>query len=121
MAVSPPISGKVDNADFKGCAGASFDNVRIPRDQMLARFAQVARDGTYTKPPHAKLSCKPLSFETRISLLTPFDLRRGYDIHSCADDWQHLVEPCEGVHHCYALPPHSTAGKAIDQMREEHE
>ncbi|KAL8277204.1 hypothetical protein RQP46_010377 [Phenoliferia psychrophenolica] len=35
---------------------ASFDHVRIPRNQMLARFAQVARDGKYTKPPHSKLS-----------------------------------------------------------------
>ncbi|KAM0754099.1 acyl-CoA oxidase [Meredithblackwellia eburnea MCA 4105] len=35
---------------------ARFSNVRIPRDQMLARFARVAKDGTYTKPPHSKLS-----------------------------------------------------------------
>ncbi|EGO20267.1 hypothetical protein SERLADRAFT_477680 [Serpula lacrymans var. lacrymans S7.9] len=35
---------------------ASFNHVKIPRDNMLSRFAQVTRDGQYVKPPHAKLS-----------------------------------------------------------------
>ncbi|KNC56449.1 peroxisomal acyl-coenzyme A oxidase 1 [Thecamonas trahens ATCC 50062] len=33
----------------------AFDSVRIPRNQLLARYATVARDGTYTKPPHEKI------------------------------------------------------------------
>ncbi|KAI8050936.1 acyl-CoA dehydrogenase/oxidase C-terminal [Syncephalis plumigaleata] len=32
-----------------------FNRHRIPRDYMLARFARVERDGTYVKPPHAKV------------------------------------------------------------------
>lgn len=35
---------------------ARFDHVRVPRAQMLSKFAQVMKDGTYVKPPHAKLS-----------------------------------------------------------------
>lgn len=37
-------------------AVALFDHVRIPRDNMLMRFAQVSADGTYTPPVHSKLS-----------------------------------------------------------------
>jgi len=33
-----------------------FDRVRIPRDQMLMRYANVSREGRYSTPPHAKLS-----------------------------------------------------------------
>ncbi|KAI9597771.1 acyl-CoA dehydrogenase/oxidase C-terminal [Syncephalis fuscata] len=32
-----------------------FNQHRIPRAYMLARFAQVRRDGVYVKPPHAKV------------------------------------------------------------------
>lgn len=35
---------------------ALFDHVRIPRDNMLMRFAKVSRDGEYTPPVHMKLS-----------------------------------------------------------------
>jgi acyl-CoA oxidase len=37
-------------------AVALFDHVRIPRDNMLMRFAQVTRDGQYIRPVHDKLS-----------------------------------------------------------------
>jgi len=33
-----------------------FHNVRVPRDNMLMRWAQVSPDGVYTKPPKAQLS-----------------------------------------------------------------
>lgn len=33
-----------------------FNHVRIPRNQLLMRFAQVSSDGTYTKPPHQKMA-----------------------------------------------------------------
>lgn len=33
-----------------------FDNVRIPRENMLMKFAKVSRDGKYTPPVHSKLS-----------------------------------------------------------------
>jgi len=33
-----------------------LNNVRIPRENMLMKYAQVAPDGTYTKPPAAKLT-----------------------------------------------------------------
>eukprot|EP00002_Diphylleia_rotans_P016704 TRINITY_DN3247_c0_g5_i1.p1 TRINITY_DN3247_c0_g5~~TRINITY_DN3247_c0_g5_i1.p1 ORF type:complete len:669 (+),score=153.34 TRINITY_DN3247_c0_g5_i1:60-2009(+) len=35
---------------------ARFDQVRIPRRNMLMRFAKVDRSGSYSKPPHEKLS-----------------------------------------------------------------
>lgn len=42
--------GSVDNGY------ARFDHYRIPKENMLSKFAQVTEDGTYVKPPHAKLS-----------------------------------------------------------------
>ncbi|OZJ05098.1 hypothetical protein BZG36_01355 [Bifiguratus adelaidae] len=33
-----------------------FHQHRIPRENMLMKFAQVSKDGKYTKPPHDKLS-----------------------------------------------------------------
>lgn len=39
-----------------------FNNVRIPRDHMLMRFAQVSPDGTYTTPPHSKVSYATMVF-----------------------------------------------------------
>lgn len=35
---------------------ALFDHVRIPRDNMLMKFAQVTKDGQYAPPVHMKLS-----------------------------------------------------------------
>jgi len=35
---------------------ALFDHVRIPKEHMLSKFAQVTKDSEYVKPPHAKLS-----------------------------------------------------------------
>lgn len=35
---------------------ARFDHVRIPRENMLSKFAQVTAEGKYVQPPHAKLS-----------------------------------------------------------------
>jgi acyl-CoA oxidase len=47
-------------------AYASNDNgflklkdVRIPREQLLMRWARVDPDGTFTRPPHDKLACVP--------------------------------------------------------------
>ena len=48
----------------KACGGnsandngfARFDRVRIPKENMLSRFAQVTPEGEYVQPPHAKLS-----------------------------------------------------------------
>ncbi|KAG6864903.1 hypothetical protein C0991_006473 [Blastosporella zonata] len=35
---------------------ARFDRVRIPKENMLSKFAQVTDEGEYVQPPHAKLS-----------------------------------------------------------------
>ncbi|KAF8932927.1 acyl-CoA dehydrogenase/oxidase [Dissophora ornata] len=35
---------------------ARFNNVRIPRENMLMRFSQVSREGVYSKPIHPKLA-----------------------------------------------------------------
>ncbi|KAI8917510.1 acyl-CoA dehydrogenase/oxidase [Powellomyces hirtus] len=42
--------GSVDNGFML------FDKVRIPRENMLMRFARVEPDGTYVRPPSSKLS-----------------------------------------------------------------
>jgi acyl-CoA oxidase len=39
-----------------------FKNVRIPRDQMLMKFAQVGRDGRYSKPASEKLAYGTMVF-----------------------------------------------------------
>lgn len=43
-------------ADMIWILVAFFDHVRIPRDNMLMRFAKVSRSGEYTPPVHSKLS-----------------------------------------------------------------
>lgn len=35
---------------------ARFNHVRIPKEQMLSKFARVTDEGEYVQPPHAKLS-----------------------------------------------------------------
>ncbi|KAG6917134.1 hypothetical protein DXG01_003724 [Tephrocybe rancida] len=35
---------------------ARFDHIRIPKENMLSKFAQVTDEGEYVHPPHAKLS-----------------------------------------------------------------
>ncbi|XP_068448392.1 peroxisomal acyl-coenzyme A oxidase 1 isoform X2 [Clinocottus analis] len=47
---------EVDNGYLK------LENVRIPRDNMLMKFAKVEPDGTYVKPPSAKLTYGTMVF-----------------------------------------------------------
>ncbi|KAG7486680.1 peroxisomal acyl-coenzyme A oxidase 1 isoform X2 [Solea senegalensis] len=47
---------EVDNGFLK------LDNVRIPRDNMLMKYAKVDPDGTYMKPPSAKLTYGTMVF-----------------------------------------------------------
>eukprot|EP01118_Nematostelium_gracile_P014776 TRINITY_DN5834_c0_g1_i3.p1 TRINITY_DN5834_c0_g1~~TRINITY_DN5834_c0_g1_i3.p1 ORF type:complete len:661 (+),score=163.65 TRINITY_DN5834_c0_g1_i3:142-2124(+) len=42
--------GTIDNGFLR------FDHVRIPRRNMLMRFAKVSPEGTYSKPPHDKIA-----------------------------------------------------------------
>lgn len=35
---------------------ARFNHVRIPKENMLSKFAGVTPEGEYMRPPHAKLS-----------------------------------------------------------------
>jgi len=37
-----------------------FDHVRIPRDYMMMKHAQVSEDGVHTKPPRATVACGAL-------------------------------------------------------------
>jgi acyl-CoA oxidase len=46
----------VDNGYLK------LDKVRIPRTNMLMRFAQVSKEGKFHKPPHDKISYGMNSF-----------------------------------------------------------
>ncbi|KAJ3743326.1 peroxisomal oxidase [Lentinula detonsa] len=55
------IAGDIGPKSFNGFAAtdngfARFDHVRIPKEHMLSRFAQVTDDGKYVQPPHAKIS-----------------------------------------------------------------
>uniref|UniRef100_A0A672Z0V8 Acyl-coenzyme A oxidase n=1 Tax=Sphaeramia orbicularis TaxID=375764 RepID=A0A672Z0V8_9TELE len=47
---------EVDNGFLK------MDNVRIPRENMLMKYAKVEPDGTYVKPPSAKLTYGTMVF-----------------------------------------------------------
>ncbi|XP_069553267.1 peroxisomal acyl-coenzyme A oxidase 1 isoform X2 [Brachyistius frenatus] len=47
---------EVDNGFLK------LENVRIPRENMLMKYAKVAPDGTYAKPPSAKLTYGTMVF-----------------------------------------------------------
>uniref|UniRef100_A0A8C7VM02 Acyl-coenzyme A oxidase n=1 Tax=Oncorhynchus mykiss TaxID=8022 RepID=A0A8C7VM02_ONCMY len=47
---------EVDNGYLK------LENVRIPRDHMLMKYAKVEADGTYVKPPSAKLTYGTMVF-----------------------------------------------------------
>ncbi|XP_072318611.1 peroxisomal acyl-coenzyme A oxidase 1 isoform X1 [Eucyclogobius newberryi] len=47
---------EVDNGFLK------LDNFRIPRDNMLMKYAKVAPDGSYVKPPSAKLTYGTMVF-----------------------------------------------------------
>ncbi|GAA5967039.1 hypothetical protein JCM21900_003631 [Sporobolomyces salmonicolor] len=51
--IGPKVHGAMGSLDN---GWARFDKVRIPRSQMLARFAQVTAEGKYVQPPHDKLS-----------------------------------------------------------------
>ena len=46
---------------MNGCAAVDhgfvrFDHVRVPKSQMLSKFATVTEGGKYVPAPHAKLS-----------------------------------------------------------------
>lgn len=58
---------------------ARFDQVRIPKSQMLSKFAKVTDEGKYVPAPHAKLSYGGvsdfvLSFEDNRAVLLTFGL-----------------------------------------------
>ncbi|KAF5349311.1 hypothetical protein D9758_011761 [Tetrapyrgos nigripes] len=54
-------AGDIGPKAFAGFAAtdngfARFNHVRIPKENMLSKFAQVTDKGEYVKPPHAKIS-----------------------------------------------------------------
>ncbi|KAG5350604.1 hypothetical protein C0989_010187 [Termitomyces sp. Mn162] len=51
--IGPKVHGGFTTVDN---GFARFDHVRIPKENMLSKFAQVTDDGKYVQPPHAKLS-----------------------------------------------------------------
>ncbi|KAI7857427.1 acyl-CoA dehydrogenase/oxidase C-terminal, partial [Circinella umbellata] len=53
----------------KNFVDALFDNVRIPRDYMLMRFAKVSKTGEYQPPVHSKLSYGSM-VKLRVSILS---------------------------------------------------
>ncbi|KAI9250226.1 acyl-CoA dehydrogenase/oxidase C-terminal [Phascolomyces articulosus] len=51
--IGPKAYGGFATTDNGYCI---FDHVRIPRDNMLMRFAQVSKEGVYSPPVHSKAS-----------------------------------------------------------------
>ncbi|KAM0786049.1 hypothetical protein ACM66B_006860 [Microbotryomycetes sp. NB124-2] len=51
--IGPKVHGGMAAVDN---GWARFNNVRIPRDQMLNRFSKVSPEGKYSKPPHDKIA-----------------------------------------------------------------
>ncbi|THH05030.1 hypothetical protein EW146_g10011 [Bondarzewia mesenterica] len=51
--IGPKAMGGWANMDH---GFAQFDHIRIPRGNMLSRFAEVTKEGRYVRPPHAKMS-----------------------------------------------------------------
>jgi acyl-CoA oxidase len=56
-----------------------LDNVRIPRDQMLMKYAQVAPDGTYSKPPTDKIT-----YGTMVQYTLGYSSNLPYTLQCCA-------------------------------------
>jgi acyl-CoA oxidase len=61
---------------MKGCSAtdhgfAQFNRVRIPKENMLSKFAQVTNEGMYVQPPHSKLSYGGVRFNLLVCLLHP--------------------------------------------------
>ncbi|ORX60659.1 acyl-CoA oxidase [Hesseltinella vesiculosa] len=55
---------------------AMFDQVRIPRDNMLMRFAKVTNTGEYTKPVHNKLSYGSM-VKLRVGMIAEAGMKLG--------------------------------------------
>jgi acyl-CoA oxidase len=51
---------------------ATFDHVRIPRTDMLARFARVEKGGRFVKPPHSKLAYATMVFVRATLVFTAY-------------------------------------------------
>lgn len=45
---------------------ARFNQVRIPKENMLSKFAQVTDDGSYIQPPYSKLSYGGVCYDTTL-------------------------------------------------------
>ncbi|KAF9976668.1 Acyl-coenzyme A oxidase (Acyl-CoA oxidase) [Actinomortierella ambigua] len=79
---------------------ARFDNVRIPRENMLMRFSKVSRDGTYSKPLHPKLAYGGMTaVRTNIVTRSAMAMARGATIaiRYCAVRRQGNVQPSTGL------------------------
>ncbi|KAG6439114.1 hypothetical protein O3G_MSEX000496, partial [Manduca sexta] len=55
--IGPKMGLNAVNNGFMG-----FDNIRIPRRNMLMKYAQVLEDGTYVKSPNSKLNYGAMIF-----------------------------------------------------------
>ncbi|KAG0308675.1 hypothetical protein BGZ98_007248 [Dissophora globulifera] len=60
---------------------ALFNNMRIPRENMLMRFSQVSKDGIYSKPIHPKLAFGGMTaVRTRLVNQSALQMARGATI-----------------------------------------
>jgi hypothetical protein len=48
---------------------ARFDHVRVKREAMLSKFAQVTERGEYVQPPHSKLSYGGVSSHVYLAVM----------------------------------------------------
>jgi len=80
--IGPKIGFKSNDNGF-----LRFDHVRIPRTNMLMRYAKVTKEGVYEKPPHAKFNYTTMIFvRTNFVITSHENLAKGVTIairYSC--------------------------------------
>jgi len=57
--------------DTKDNGFARFDNIKIPRENMLMRYAKVSKEGVFSKPANAKIGYAVM-MSTRLAISTRF-------------------------------------------------
>lgn len=94
-----------------------FDHHRIPRTNMLMKHSQVLEDGTYVKPPHAKLSYGTMVI-TRVSLVyhACFQLRNAVTIATRYSAVRHQSELVPGEPEPQILDYQTQQYKIIPQI-----
>lgn len=78
---------------------ARFNRVRIPKSQMLEKFAKVSNEGNYIEPPHAKLSYGGMMF-IRSTMITQggLTMAKGMSLESDSRTFGSFVQKPPRLH-----------------------